>query len=1029
MADLYYYETGYIDENYYVYTADAAANPTASTSLTVVIGVIKQSSISLETSFTTSTTISHIHGSDLFAFSDAALSIQVNLIKDTNISASSAFTISTDITRTRNNTSDESAEFTILAIGSRSRVFDLTSSAAFSLTASVVNVIQTSANLSSQFNIDEAKGHIKRNIIDWHIDIVFSQNVIGERLRSFDSVLASQSNIIAQSEKIINIESSLLSQGNLSIDVNKIRSVSCDLISQSTISCTISHIHGADLTAFINANLTALVVKNVGIICSASSASSVTANITGNKVTSVSLNSYSAFNINKYTGTGRPWLITANGYTTTGRAPFGSYCGTGIVETLNDNWSAIPKINQHWYFECFFSFSSYSNPSTNRIILTLGALTVTHMSDKSIKIDIIDSSNTTHTWQSNAAQANGRVENLTGVYHFAIVSTDTLNAYWGNTFGLTSSQLWSLRGGGANNSNFSWKKGTTNRLKFYNPTGWISRVDEIEFRIGDTHGISPADTTISQPLSARINDQTYTQGLWHLENNGNDDTAVNQSTSATLTSMATLIGQLSGPVRLDSTSLNASSTLTATCYRTQEIVLTAFTNASTFIVIDKIRSLNADLSSITIITTDANVIKLVSSSASSNFAQTIEYNRIRDAIISTQAIASELVASVVTIDNLATIQSTFNQTALGNIIASGQSTITSISSLTTDAIRSVDGNANILSNFTQQISIDRTRGLLSSSSLIASLFETTTRIRDFSLSISSQFNLNAQPGGLIEFIVLEAGEFTLVEFENRIRNNSSSISSQFNQNINTNTGTIRGLSSIQTSAFTQFTSASRTRNIEILTQAVASELIAIGFISGSSSLMSSTTTMSIIANKTAAITSTIDSTAIISATGFRTKPFAGTFNIQASLSAQGIFITEANLSVTISATLIANISRTTDIHLNSLSSGTLSLTAKRLRSITSNLNSQINVDALVNARRSALITTQAIASELVVAVKVIVGMADLSTTSTLTAVGKIIHITDNVYLIPIENRTYVIPEESRSRNIASETRIYKITRR
>ena len=98
--DNLYYESGYIDDNYFVYTADAVCSSNSISSLSVSVSKIASASVSLTSRFETSATISHLQGADLFAFSDAQLSIEVSRIRDTNIEVTSAYTITANAERT-----------------------------------------------------------------------------------------------------------------------------------------------------------------------------------------------------------------------------------------------------------------------------------------------------------------------------------------------------------------------------------------------------------------------------------------------------------------------------------------------------------------------------------------------------------------------------------------------------------------------------------------------------------------------------------------------------------------------------------------------------------------------------------------------------------------------------------------------------------------------------------------------------------------------------------------------------------------
>jgi hypothetical protein len=98
--DNLYYESGYIDENYFVYTADASCDASSVSSLGISVSKITNASIELVVQCELNSTISHIEGADLFAFSDAQLAIEVSRIRETNIEVTSAYTITANAERT-----------------------------------------------------------------------------------------------------------------------------------------------------------------------------------------------------------------------------------------------------------------------------------------------------------------------------------------------------------------------------------------------------------------------------------------------------------------------------------------------------------------------------------------------------------------------------------------------------------------------------------------------------------------------------------------------------------------------------------------------------------------------------------------------------------------------------------------------------------------------------------------------------------------------------------------------------------------
>jgi hypothetical protein len=189
--DLYYYESGYIDESYFVYVADAESLVSSSfvqsceitkvvstgvtinasgdwngvDSLTAIISKIVSLSSGLVFQFSQTVTISNLKGADLFAFGEAAIAIQVSVIRTTNIQVTGAYTVTANAERTRyiSGSIDSIVNFSASAL--RTRNLEAAHSAAFSLTADAFKTrfIQVNANLSSVLILELSSSVLKKS--------------------------------------------------------------------------------------------------------------------------------------------------------------------------------------------------------------------------------------------------------------------------------------------------------------------------------------------------------------------------------------------------------------------------------------------------------------------------------------------------------------------------------------------------------------------------------------------------------------------------------------------------------------------------------------------------------------------------------------------------------------------------------------------------------------------------------------------------------------------------------------------------
>ena len=219
MADLLYYESGYVDSNYFVYTADAALALSGTPTLTATASVIKEASVDLIVTSSVTGTISHIEGADLFAMSNAALAAQVQRIRDNNVQVSSQFNVAIDASRVRYVSAEEDSSFVIALAPDWVRNTQAAVDAAFSLAAINNRTRDTSSNLTASTSLTSQEDYLRLATADLNTT----------------SQLACDATRIA---------------GGVVIEAYGTWSLTVSL------TASISHIHGIDIQAFTNASLT-----------------------------------------------------------------------------------------------------------------------------------------------------------------------------------------------------------------------------------------------------------------------------------------------------------------------------------------------------------------------------------------------------------------------------------------------------------------------------------------------------------------------------------------------------------------------------------------------------------------------------------------------------------------------------------------------------------------------------------------------------------------------------------------------------
>lgn len=203
MADLYYYETGYIDEKYFGYIADAQVDIgpyivegwmepgywddySAQSSLTCIGDVTRGEEVpangawssSASMSITATKTVSAAtsmsvvftqtaYGArerdiDMFAFTEGQLLSAVQAIREYALDADAAFDIATDYVRYRSTAVDVNSEFSQSVINERSRATSMETQAAFSLSIDIDDLTKdASASLSSTASVSTNGGKLQ----------------------------------------------------------------------------------------------------------------------------------------------------------------------------------------------------------------------------------------------------------------------------------------------------------------------------------------------------------------------------------------------------------------------------------------------------------------------------------------------------------------------------------------------------------------------------------------------------------------------------------------------------------------------------------------------------------------------------------------------------------------------------------------------------------------------------------------------------------------------------------------------------
>jgi len=849
-VDQLYYEEGYIDTKYHVYTADAVIvlepyliegylpadyfSTSGSFALLycdpeIVIGMLLEAqayltsefaflasvsklvdtSASIQSVFTQTAIGSRDRDIDLFAFSNAAIAVQVNRIRQTNITASVSFDVAVDFVVSRNADSDVDAIFSAIINGLRSRDTNLETQAAFSF------------DLNSVVNKDTSSG----------LSTAISMSISGDRIRYGNSTIFSEVSLNVNAQRLRNIDTTANSEFTISILGRKIRD---------------AHLTGTGIASLVCNN-----VKTTETILTFNL--QFTQTLLGGKlkVTAATMTAYAFIFASRNIGQlARPRNLTDNFINSlptfdSSIKKFGTYSLSGGINLnfgyYGQNKNVIPYQNEDFYLEVWFyptaTGGSYPIGGLSEFLqfrVQSGAFRFQPYISNTNGGVYVDFYRYTHTSTFSANQW----------YHLAAVKQNNSIAYYINGSRVyyynesTPDALLPInRWGDATNTTY------TSTIGFYAQNG---RVDEAFYIKGSTYGFNTTDTSISVPTSART-DTTGVQYLYHFDNDVNDDTRITFSVGASLTSTATqtaAIGYITSPV----IAITLQAAVSAVIGKLEEINLVAFTNGA----------LSADI----------NVQRTTEAAFNSASSITISQNRLRD--------NNSLLTAQVNVDTNA---ERFRD------ISSNISAISTVSA-------SVNQNANAESSIANSITLSAVIGKLEEINLVA--FTNGALSADINVQRTTEAAFNS------------ASSITISQ--NRLRDNNSLLTAQVN--VDTNAERFRDISSNISAISTVSASVNQNANAEssiansITLSAVIGKLEEINLVAFTNGALSasvvktvqvnisliSTATTSPNVNLVANSSASISSLAILGADNYRVKFGSTSANIVASISATPVLL-------------------------------------------------------------------------------------------------------------------------------------------
>lgn len=853
--DQFYIESGYYDTGYFVYVADAESTLTAETSISTEAisfnGVVIAIECSAEVAFSISKIVdvgstltaefsqvtygSKTSDIDLFAFTNAAIAIQVDLIRDNNIAATAVFDIATDGKVYRDLQAEPASLFDFSVITERSRAFNLETQAAFSFDIAVELYKEFNSNSNSSFAlITEAT--ITREF-DSTSTITASQETAGDRIRYAESALT---------ENIV-------------------------------LTASVRQIRDAHLTAFNSATMTVDAVKNSVAESSLNFTVSVSSIVGFRKSYSSNIRAHSSILVSRYAGTDRPKTIA------------GTFDADNLINagTRLTDLSLFPFAD-NWFFETTIRIAPSANwqiiDNKRIVVIPLGtqygqscqlSSTIRYRSSEGVTYEttlkigsqfvsgtyntgILNSTSFAQTIQLGVSFTGGQ---KVSIYAFGTrlttVNVNTANWIIPNDVSVQFAPDYPF---------------TTNSSTHtaYTDISWLTYGD---YANGGATSYTPVTRT----------NTPETIFLYQFNGNGNESLALTQTAAAAITSASSVSAKLTGDFRFAS-AISASSTLTATVGTLNDIDLVAFSNAAVASSVNVITENIVNASVQASQATDGNKIVGFDSNTSSEFTSSTASDRIRissaDANIET-SLSSE-VNQLFGLD--ARVQSNFfvDRTyyidgyveegyferlfVSGNLITNIDTDLSSAFSLTADIDYATTGTALVMSAGTMSIEASKIAVFDSQATSTANVSVTADKVVGFNANLvlsTSLFVIGEKSGEIALYAFSDAA---LVANAIRIRETSSNAnvlstlffdsSGALNQN---------GEADLFASSTVDI-AYNRIRNTAVVTESIATELVAVVKTTASLADLVSSTSLNTTADKTSGASSNLSSQVSITAT-------------------------------------------------------------------------------------------------------------------------------------------------------------------
>ena len=1008
--------------------------------------------------------ISHIHGADLFAFSNAALAADVAVIRDYNIASSATFSTAIDAVRGIYVSAQADAESLVDVLGSRTRAVEAAVDAAFSLAADVDNLPGIVAHLSSQFTQTTNINAIVENFAV--VNGQFTQTVLASAFYNYW--------ISTQSSQIIGS----VADGENSYVITESGVFKTDqygsIVWQKTFAATsISKDSSGNIILANSSNIVKL--SNSGSIVWQKSISNFATSYlyvdSSDNIFAVGttpgnilkLNSDGALQWAKDTSDTtafRQVAVTASGNVIVISDVIRSYNSTFTTQSWARTTSTGLNLNNDVYNAVALDSSnniyvaqSDSDSNNGKLLLWKFSQTGTKIWGKEISFSLADSFSVSDIEIDNDGNLYVFANGDPPTYYDAILKINSNDAsiIWQRALISTTSTFARRNVNLTSNNKLILSSSDYLAQLPSNGTGQVDDSEQIDYITNSWSfidagtaftGGTPTVTNLSVTVansSLTISDSAITNTVFPVS-----DVGYLQSANAILSSQFNLFAagaQLKGSnvdltneftqttlvskVIESNASLSSNIILTAVVSKNAEIILTAFSETAFTVSAERVRPAESTQASEFAQSVSVNLLANGLAALSSETTQTTEANRTRDVAIATEAIAIQLTAAAKVGDYLITAESEFVQTTVAEKITDSQAVLNSSTLLSVDGIKAVDASVNITSTAEISTQADRLRSTLVEAEMSSAVTAELNIIHSGQSALDSSTTLEAQPTGTIsaEAVLNSTSEFDIVE--SRTRSTEANFTAQ-------TAVVVDGIKSVGYAADLASTTelsipGERIRAGEITTESIASQLTAVaktgqGFITleASATLVAD---CSIIAENE--ITTNISSE--LTTVAVKTVAVSSTLTTVSSSSIEGTTNITADADLASEFALTATVNSTFSNIALVASAGTMSATVGVIKPLAADLS--VLAFELTVGERSRDNTANLVSTATVTAVigGVFNNQANLQGFASQLTLGKIIHITPQLtYVIPKETWVHTIQAEDREHSILAEDREYTI---